>query len=245
MYRYLMVMVLLLVFLPQAIMADANKAEQRIRDKLATLVPGTVPDTIKITPIKDLYEVVFGAQVMYFSADARYMFQGNLLDLDAREDLTEKTRGKARKKVLDKVSKDEMIIFSPKKSLHTITVFTDIDCPYCRKLHAEMKEYIDAGIEVRYLLFPRTGKNSPSFNKAVSVWCAEDSNQALTDAKMGKEVETQTCDNPIENQINIGQMVGVTGTPAIILEDGELVPGYRPAKQMSAMLDGLAANVGR
>jgi thiol:disulfide interchange protein DsbC len=238
-------MALLLVFLTQTLMADASDPEQKIRDKLATLVPGMEPDTIKATPIKGLYEVVYGAQIMYFSADARYMVQGNLLDLDVREDLTEKTRGKARVKVLEKVSEDEMIIFSPAKSQHTITVFTDIDCPYCRKLHAEMEEYNKAGIKVRYLLFPRTGINSPSFNKAVSVWCAEDSNKALTDAKQGKEVEAKTCENPIEDQITLGQMVGVTGTPAIILEGGELLPGYRPAKQMSAMLDGLTANDGK
>lgn len=238
-------MVLLLSLLIQQGWADANDPEQKIRGKLATLVPGMEPDTIKATPIKGLYEVVYGAQVMYFSGDGRYMLQGNLLDLEVREDLTEKTRSKARKRVMDKVSEDEMIVFSPAKSRHTITVFTDIDCPYCRKMHAEIDEYAKNGIKVRYLLFPRAGVNSPSFKKAVSVWCAKDSSKALTEAKQGKEVDKKTCKNPIESQMSLGQMVGVTGTPAIVLEDGELLPGYRPAKQMSIMLDGLAANTGK
>lgn len=234
---------LLLIFIAQPVFsAETSDPEQKIRAKLAQLVPASEPDTIKATPIDGLYEVVYGAQVMYVSGDGRYMMQGNLLDLDKREDLTEKTRSKVRNKVMDKVSEDDMIVFTPEKVRHTITVFTDIDCPYCRKLHAEIDEYQKRDIKVRYMLFPRAGVNSASFKKAVSVWCAEDSRKALTDAKQGKEVETNTCENPVENQMSVGQSVGVTGTPAILLEDGELVPGYRPAEQMSAMLDGLSAN---
>lgn len=240
------VLALLLVFLTQPVIsAGAGSPEQKIRAKLAELVPGSEPDTIKTTPIDGLYEVVYGAQVMYVSGDGRYMMQGNLLDLDRREDLTEKTRGKVRQKVMEKLSEDDMIVFAPENFRHTITVFTDIDCPYCRKLHAEIDDYQKLGIKVRYMLFPRAGVNSPSFKKAVSVWCAEDSNKALTAAKQGKEVETKTCKNPVQDQMSVGQSVGVTGTPAILLEDGELVPGYRPAKQMSAMLDSVSANSGK
>ena len=245
MFRTSIIMALLLVFTSQSGIADASDSVQKIRVKLAALVPGMEPDSIKATPVEGLYEVVYGAQVLYFSADGRYMLQGNLLDLDVREDLTEKTRSKARKKVMEEVSEDEMIVFPAPNLRHTITVFTDIDCPYCQKLHAEIDEYRKSGIKVRYLLFPRAGVNSPSFNKAVSVWCAKDSSKALTEAKQGKKVENKTCKNPIEDQMTLGQKVGVTGTPAIILEDGELLPGYRPAKQMAVMLDGLTAKTGK
>ncbi|MCP4409565.1 MAG: DsbC family protein, partial [Gammaproteobacteria bacterium] len=224
-------------------MAAAADPTDNIRLKLATLVPGMNPDSIEATPVKGLYEVAYGAQVMYFSGDGRYMLRGNLIDLDQRKDLTEKTRNKARKAALAKLGKEDMIVFSPKQIKHTITVFTDIDCPYCRKLHAEMEEYKQAGIEVRYLLFPRAGVKTPSYEKAVSVWCADDKNKALTDAKQGTKVDTKDCKNPIEAQMNLGQLVGVTGTPAIILEDGEMLPGYRPAKQLAMMLDELAADV--
>jgi thiol:disulfide interchange protein DsbC len=142
---------------------------------------------------------------------------------------------------LAKIKNVEMIIFSPDKTKHTITVFTDIDCPYCQKLHAEIEDYNKAGIEVRYLMFPRAGVDSPSYKKAISVWCANDSNKALTDAKQGKKVEAKTCENPIQSQMTVAQMVGVTGTPAIVLEDGEMLPGYRPVKEMSVVLDRLAS----
>ncbi|MEN8132876.1 MAG: DsbC family protein [Pseudomonadota bacterium] len=243
MYKNLLSIALIFAVLIHAPMAAAADPADNIRLKLGALVPGMEPDSIEVTPVKGLYEVAFGAQVMYFSGDGRYMLRGNLIDLDQREDLTEKTRNKARKAALAKLGKEDMIVFSPKEAKHTITVFTDIDCPYCRKLHAEMEEYQQSGIEVRYLLFPRAGVKSPSYEKAVSVWCADDKNKALTDAKQGKKVETKTCGNPIEAQMSLGQLVGVTGTPAIILEDGEMLPGYRPAKQLTMMLDGLAADV--
>jgi thiol:disulfide interchange protein DsbC len=138
--------VILLLFQP----ASAEKPDpvDRIRDKLATLVPGMQPDSIKPTPVKGLFEVTYGAQILYLSDDGRYMFRGSLIDLDRRQDLTERTRSKARKMALDKVSEDEMIVFAPAHTNHTITVFTDVDCPYCRKLHAEMDEYNKAGIKV-------------------------------------------------------------------------------------------------
>lgn len=241
MHRIHIFIALAITVLTQIGTAGAGDPTDNIRLKLTALVPGMSPDSITVTPIKGLYEVTFGAQIMYFSSDGRYMLRGNLIDIDKREDLTENTRNKARKSVMAKIKDEEMIVFSPAKPRHSITVFTDIDCPYCQKLHAEIEEYNNAGIEVRYLLFPRAGVNSPSYKKAVSVWCADDSNKALTDAKQGKKVETKTCDNPIQSQMSVAQMVGVTGTPAIIFEDGELLPGYRPVKEMSMVLDGLAA----
>jgi thiol:disulfide interchange protein DsbC len=230
--------VFLVLFQP-ALAEKPQHPVDKIRNKLTTLVPGMQPDSIKPTPVKGLFEVAYGAQILYFSDDGRYMFRGSLIDLDRRADLTERTRSKARKVALDKVSEDEMIVFAPAHTNHTITVFTDVDCPYCRKLHAEMDEYNKAGIKVRYLMFPRAGINSPGYKKAVSVWCAEDSNKALTKAKRGESIKEKSCNNPVMQQMELGQMLGVTGTPAIVLESGELMPGYRSAGEIITMLNRL------
>lgn len=125
-----------------------------------------------------------------------------------------------------------MIIFPAKNAKHTITIFTDIDCGYCRKLHSEVSRYTDAGITVRYLFFPRSGPNTESYFKAVSVWCADDRNQALTDAKLNNKVINKTCENPIDKHMQLAQAFGVNGTPAIIADDGTMVPGFVPAKEL-------------
>ena len=131
-----------------------------------------------------------------------------------------------------------MIVFAPKVVKHTVTVFTDIDCPYCRRLHKEVPAMNELGIKVRYLAFPRAGVHSPSFKEAVSVWCAKNPAQALTDAKAGKKVPEVTCDNPVLQHMALGEQVGVTGTPAMVLEDGRMLPGYIPATRLAQLLNG-------
>jgi hypothetical protein len=135
------------------------------------------------------------------SADGRYMLQGELVDVQNRVSLTEPRRRQVTRTVIDAVGEDNMIVFKPEKVEHVVTVFTDIDCGYCRKLHNEMDQYLDEGIEVRYMMFPRAGVGSESYKKAVAVWCAEDRNGALTDAKNGKAVEMKSCDNPIDQHM--------------------------------------------
>jgi thiol:disulfide interchange protein DsbC len=131
-----------------------------------------------------------------------------------------------------------MVIFAPaEKTDHTVTVFTDIDCGYCRKLHNEITDYTQNGIKVRYLMFPRAGFNSESYHKAVSVWCAENRQEAMTRAKRGESVTPKKCPNPVQEQAELGQSLGVQGTPSIILENGQMIPGYVPAAQLAQMLD--------
>jgi thiol:disulfide interchange protein DsbC len=139
------------------------------------------------------------------------------------------------------VPESEMVIFGADDAKHTITVFTDIDCGYCRKLHREIDDYNKENIRVRYLFYPRAGVGSPSYDKAVSVWCADDRKQAMTDAKSGKTLESKSCDNPVKGHLVLGELMGVNGTPAIVLESGELLPGYVPAKRMAQMLNSQAA----
>jgi len=213
-------------------------ADARIKARLGkVLSPGYEIGPIKETPIKGLFEVVVGADVIYVSGDGEYMIDGRLIDLANQKDLTEPRRAMIRKQAIDKVGEDRMVIFAPDKYKHTITVFTDIDCGYCRKLHRQIADYGAEGIRVRYLFFPRAGVNSDSFRKSVSVWCADDRRQALTDAKAGKSLETRSCKNPVKDHLELGKQLGVSGTPAIVLESGDLVPGYVPAKRLAAMLN--------
>jgi len=201
------------------------------------LSPGYEIGSIKKTPIKGLFEVVVGVDVIYVSGDGKYIVDGHLIDLANRKDLTEPRRSEIRKQAVDKVGEDRMVIFAPDKYEHTITVFTDIDCGYCRKLHREIADYGAAGIRVRYLFFPRVGIDSDTFKKSVSVWCADDRRQAMTDAKAGKSLETKNCENPIKDHWELGKRLEISGTPAILLENGDMVAGYVPAKRLATMLN--------
>jgi thiol:disulfide interchange protein DsbC len=211
-----------------------------VRQAMEKLVPGLTPDSIRPAPMEGLYEVLYGPRVFYVSADGRYLIQGNLIDLRTQENLTEKTSSKARLDALAKVGEEHMVIFAPPaaiQSKHTITVFTDIDCGYCRKLHSEIEGYNKLGVRVRYLFFPRAGMGSPSYEKAVSVWCADDRNKAMTEAKQGKPIDNRQCENPVGQHLMLGEMMGVNGTPALVLEDGELLPGYVSPDRLVAYIE--------
>ena len=223
----------LALFASSSILADRAADEVAIRQALGDVKPASVEPT----PVSGLYEVVVGSSVVYMSADGRYMLQGELVDVQNRVSLTEPRRRQVTRTVIESVGEDNMIVFKPEKEKHEITVFTDIDCGYCRKLHNEMDQYLNEGIKVRYMMFPRAGVRSESYKKAVAVWCAEDRNGALTDAKNGKAVEMKTCDNPIDLHMSLVQQLGARGTPFIVLEDGSTQPGYVPAKKLSQLLD--------
>ena len=219
--------------------AFATEAEDiaNIKQRLAKVSPQDQPDSIRPTAVDGLYEVIFGSEIFYLSADGRYVMQGALVDLETNTNLTEVTQTQIRGQLMQKLDESEMIVFSPAKPRYTLTVFTDIDCSYCRKLHAEMDQLNSYGIKVRYMMFPRSGINTPSHQKAVNVWCAKDQQTAMTKAKAGQSVPEAKCDNPIESQLLLGQQMGVTGTPALLLDDGTIVPGYRPAKELAELLD--------
>jgi len=181
--------------------------------------------------------VIMGPNLYYATDDGKYIFQGSLIDLDTRVDLSAQRLKGIRLGLLKKVKEKDMIIFPAARQRHVITVFTDIDCGYCRKLHKEIKQYTSRGISVHYLSFPRTGLNTPSYYKAEAVWCSKDRKDALTRAKLGEKVTAPKCDNPVRMEMQLGDELGVTGTPAIFLEDGTLLPGYVPAAKLAAELD--------
>lgn len=200
---------------------------------------GSKPDSLSKAPVDGFYEVMYGTDIFYVSADGKYLLHGQMYDLKTRTNLTEDTLSGLRLKEMKGVDESSMIVYKAKgKEKHVITVFTDIDCPYCRKLHEGMKQMNDLGITVRYLAFPRAGINSPSYFHAESVWCAADRNKAMDDAKLHGKFVTKTCDDsPVKAQFELGQKMGVTGTPSIILSNGKLVPGYAPPQKLAAMLD--------
>jgi thiol:disulfide interchange protein DsbC len=222
--------------------AAADDAVDTVRAAVAKIIPGSTPDSIKPSQLPGMYEVTMGADVFYVSEDGRYLFHGNLLDLSkGGENLTENKRAEGRLKLLSTVDESQMIVFAPKKVKHTITVFTDIDCPYCRRLHSEMPQINALGIKVRYLFFPRAGKKSKSYDKAVAVWCAKDRKQALTDAKAGKHIDMKTCKNPVDKHMELVNELGVDGTPTMVLENGQIIPGYVPPARLASILDSEAA----
>lgn len=221
----------------------ANAADTATSTRLMTIVSqvmgGRSPDSVTATPIPGIYEVAYGAQLFYVSEDGKYLFKGDIYDLQKRVSLTEEHRAGARLAALNALGESSMIIYPAKgKAKHTITVFTDIDCGYCRKLHQGMAEMNNLGITVRYLSFPRAGVNSDSYYKAVKVWCAKDRNKAMDLAKTDQPVaETKNCDAPILRHMALAQSFGVSYTPAIVLDDGRLIPGYLSPQQLASVLD--------
>ncbi len=194
------------------------------------------PTSMKPSQLPNIYEVMYGTEVVYFSADGKYFLAGDMIELDTRTNLSDFAKQSVRKDIMDRED-FKPVIFKAENEKHKLTVFTDIDCGYCAKLHREMPEINAKGITVEYLMFPRAGLKSKSYDTAVSMWCADDQQQSMTDAKARREIEAKSCENPIATQYNLGQEVGVTGTPALITETGKLIPGYMPADRLAAMLD--------
>jgi len=194
------------------------------------------PNSIKLSPIPGVYEVVYGTEVVYVSKDGKYFVAGDLIDMDTRQNMSELAKQSIRKEILNKQD-NKPVVFKAKDEKHVLTVFTDIDCPYCAKLHREMPQLNAKGITVKYLMFPRAGLGSESYNKAVSMWCADDQQQAMTDAKARKPIPNKTCENPVADQYRLGGELGVNGTPALITASGRMIPGYVPADRLAKMLD--------
>jgi len=198
-------------------------------------------EEVTVSQMPGLYEVVLSdGTVLFADQSGTYFIVGDLYQATGRSlvNLSDARRNDQRKKLIAALDESEMVVFSPKPGMKktAITVFTDIDCGYCRKLHQEVPELNRLGIEVRYLAYPRAGLESESYDKIVSAWCADDQRSALTRAKTGKKIESRDCKNPVAQHFALGGAVGVTGTPSIIFEDGRLLPGYLPAERLAQQL---------
>jgi thiol:disulfide interchange protein DsbC len=215
---------------------DADNSE-KVRAALSELIGAQVAKdaSIEPAPIAGLYEAIIAGYVFYVSEDGKFIIRdGDILDLtqDAKN-ITEERRNGLRLDALKQVDIKDSINFKPEgESKYVVYVFTDVDCPYCSKLHKEVPEMNKVGIEIRYLAFPRAGMGSPTYKTMQSVWCAKDQQAAMTKAKNRESIDPLECDNPIEEEYKLGVQLGVTGTPAMILPDGKLLPGYAPADRL-------------
>ena len=215
-----------------AVTPDANDP---IITKFAEL--GVTVKQINPSPVTGLKELITNKGVLYASPDGQYLMQGTLIDLNNRNNLTEQALNGVRVEGL-KEYEDSMIVYKAPNEKHSITVFTDISCGYCRKLHRELDDLLDAGITVKYLAFPRGGLQGSGYADLMNVWCARDQQEALTEAKSGTSTKVVAgCSAPVAEHYQLGQSFGISGTPAIILEDGTMIPGYQPAAALKAALE--------
>lgn len=213
-------------------LADDQADISKIRAELVKMIPSAANAEILAAPAEGVYRLYLQGTYAYAYVDGDYVLLGDLYNTKDQVNLGEQASAEQMAEQLKNVPVSEMIVFGPENPKRYITVFTDIDCGYCRKLHQEVPELTAAGVQVRYLAFPRAGVGSESHKKYVSVWCNADQQSALTDAKAGKTIDSASCENPIEKTYNLGREVGVKGTPTIIFDDGTVTPGYVPSARL-------------
>ncbi len=219
--------------------------EEAILNAMSRILPGRVVSKITPTAIPGINEVVNGGRVYYLTDDGKHLITGHIIDTQTAVDLTEPVIDQARLSLLNGIKESELISYGDKDLKHTVTVFTDIDCPYCARLHEQMDEYNKNGIRIRYMFYPRAGLKSSSYVKARNVWCADDQHQAMTDAKAGKNVATNDCENPIAEHMDLAGEFEVNATPSIITSDGDVIPGFVPPRRLAAALNARAARAAK
>jgi thiol:disulfide interchange protein DsbC len=235
-----------------AVIADANampaaasSVTPAVRDAITAAVtrmaPGAKVQQIAPMPIAGLYQVVSQGQVLYMTGDGRYVIQGDAYDIATRTPLNSLTMNRLRRDAIAKLSPAGMIRFAPANPKYTVTVFTDIDCPYCRAFHANIAAINKLGIAVDNLFWPRSGLGTPSAQKAVDVWCAADRRAALTGAFEGQQPRTTTCQSPVAHDFNLGMDLGVDGTPTIIADNGVVLGGYVDPRELLRRLEAVHA----
>lgn len=223
-----------------ALYAQEDKTTE-IETKIREMAPGIESIAISDSPIDGILQVQVQNEIYYATSDAKYLLLGRIIDLDTRVNITDQAKSGLRKVLLNDLDESQQISFSPVEPEFSLLVFTDIDCGYCRKLHSQIEEYMAEGIAIHYAAFPRAGLASHSYEKFVSVWCADDKQAALTLAKAGEEPEVRQCENPIKEQYELGNAVGVSGTPSLLTKDGTMIPGYMPPAQLKQRLLALQA----
>ncbi|MCW3171616.1 bifunctional protein-disulfide isomerase/oxidoreductase DsbC [Shewanella subflava] len=227
---FILVASLLVPAMSQAASTTGNQNSE-LKQKISDML-GVEVTTIQPSPISGLQQVLTDRGVLYITEDGSKLIHGNVYDLNNRmKNLTEAALAGPRIEMLKSFEKD-MLVYKAKNEKHVVTVFTDVDCGYCRKLHNQMSEYNDLGITVRYLAYPRAGIPSANADEMQAVWCAKDPLQAMTDAKAGKNIQAASCDIDISKQYRLGMSFGINGTPAMILEDGSMIPGYQPPENL-------------
>ena len=219
---------------------ELNDLELKL--KLEQILPPTIEVlSIQESDVRGYYTVNFkGLEPLFISKDGKYLISGDILEITDTGliNKSEIRRNNLRKESLAQIDETEFISFKPSETKHEVFVFTDVDCGYCRKFHSQIKEYLDLGIQVNYLAFPRTGADSEAFNKIVSAWCSSNPNKSITELKLGYKIEENICDiNPVQEHFNLGNSLGVSGTPSIITSEGRMIPGYVPPEELVGLLE--------
>jgi thiol:disulfide interchange protein DsbC len=223
---------------PDGSAAVTTGPESAIRRAVLGLVPNASIDSIRPAPMQGFYQVIASGHLVYVSSDGKYMLNGDLIDLGKKKNITDDGWSDFRKAELAKVPAADRIVFSPANPKYRVTVFTDVNCAYCRQLHEHMADFNKAGIAVEYVAWPRegvtneSGKTTPTYNEMVSVWCASDRKAAFTAAKQGKAPKATNCPNPVKDEFELGVKLGVSGTPAIIGDNGAMLGGYMTPDQL-------------
>ncbi|MFC5740108.1 thioredoxin fold domain-containing protein [Dyella tabacisoli] len=223
--------------------ATATSPEGVVRQALFGLAPKAQIDSIKPSPLPGFYQVIASGQLVFVSNDGKYMVNGNVVDLSSKKDVSDAAWADFRKAELAKLPVAQRIVFAPANPKHTVIVFTDVNCGYCRSLHEHIGDFNKAGIAVEYIAWPRegvtstSGKETPTYTEMSSVWCAADRNAAFSAAIKGAQPKPESCANPVKDQFNLGLKLGITGTPTIIAADGSIVGGYVTADQLLKALD--------
>lgn len=221
-----------------AVLAGDGGEITALKAKLAERLPEVPLDELRPSrAVPGWYELAHGMQLLYISADGKHLFVGDVVDLERRTNLTRAWRERAALRAIEAVSEENMIVIGPANARRTITVFTDVDCPYCAKLHREVPELVAAGVKVRYLLYPRAGLDSATFERSVAVWCAADRARAVDVAKSGGALDMKTCPNPVARHYELGRALQIRGTPTIYLDNGKVLTGYVPSARLLAILD--------
>ena len=222
--------------------AEPDAELENVRKVIGEMFEMIEPEDVNKSPVDGWYEIQRGSIVAYVSADGRYLLQGDMIDLNQSINLSEQTRTSMRRELMASVTDEQTISFTPAEVKYSVSIFTDVECSYCRRLHSQIDEYLALGIEVRYLMYPRNGPASRAWSTAEHIWCARDRKNALTMAKLDREFPSAECDASIvQDQYVLGREVGLSGTPAIVLEDGTLLGGYLAPDQLAATLAQSAA----
>ncbi len=226
----------------ESVQAQSVSESEQVLERLREQLPGITFTDISESTMPGLFEVISDGQIYYVNESAQYLIDGNLIRLSDRANLTDARLGRIHMGLIEEMDEKNMLIYEPEEaSDRSITVFTDISCGYCRRLHAELDTLLDDGVRVRYLLFPRAGLGSQGHKDLESVWCADNPHAAMDNAKAGGQIEPKTCDNPIEEHVALAERLGLRGTPLIYTDSGEKVPGYREASVLATMVNGSEA----
>ena len=228
----------------------AATPEDTVRHAMAALAPNVKIDVVQESAVPGFYEAIAGGEFVYVTKDGKYVIDGNAYDVANRSDLTASARAKVRKHALDKIGPDKRIVFAPPAPLaakHTVTVFTDVDCPFCRRFHQQIAEYNAKGIAVDYLFYPLS-IHPGADKKAEAVWCSQDRPNAFTAAMSGKDPGKATCANPVGELTELAKSLGIGGTPTVLADDGTQIPSQiamspdRLAAELDRMSDASAKN---